>query len=84
MVLHELDGDVAVGQQLHVVEKLARRNGAGALFLHARRARRTQRKIKIGGRDGQAIAHGFEEKVRQDRDGRLALHHSGGGGEFLE
>ena len=55
MVLQQLDGDVAVGQQFDVVVELARRNGARAFALHLGRAGGAQAEIEIGGGDGQPV-----------------------------
>ncbi len=84
VILEQLDGDIAIGQQLHVVVQLARRNGAGAFLLHLGRARGAQAQVKIGGRDGQPVIGRFKKKVRQDGNGRLAFDHALGGSEFLE
>ena len=60
MVFQQLDRDVAVGQQFHVVVQLAGRNGAGAFALHLRRARRAEAQVEIGGRDGQPVIGRFK------------------------
>ena len=60
MVLQQLDGDIAVGQQLHVVIQLARWNGARAFPLHLGRARGPQAEIEISGGNGQPVVGGFK------------------------
>ena len=45
VIFQQFDGDIAFGQQSHVVIKLARRNRAGAFFLHLGRAGGTQAEV---------------------------------------
>ena len=84
MVVHELHGDVAIGQELDVVVEFARGDGAGAGLLDLRRATGAQRLVEVGGGDGERAVCGFEEKVREDGDGRLALDDGLRGGELAE
>ena len=86
MVVLELDGDVAVREQLDVVVELARGNGAGAGLLHLGAAGGLDGLVEVGGRDGEAAFRfvGFEQEVRQDGDGGLALDDGLGGGELAE
>ena len=60
MVLQQLDGDIAIGQQLYVVIQFAGGNGAGAFALDLGRARGPQAQIKIGGSNRQPVIGGFE------------------------
>ena len=60
MVLQQLDGDIAVGQQFDVVVQLAGGNGAGAFALHLGGARGAQAEIEIGGGDGQPVVRSLE------------------------
>ncbi len=56
MIFQQLDGDVGVGQQLHVVVQLAGGDGAGAFFLHFGDARGAQAQIQIGRGEGKLVA----------------------------
>ncbi len=87
VVVHQLDGDVALGEQLDVVVELARGDGAGAGLFDLGRAAGAQALVEIGGGDGEtagvAFARGgFKEEVREDGDGRLALDDALRGGEL--
>ena len=73
VVLHQLDGDVAVGQQLDVVVKFARGNGAGAGLFDLGGAGSADALVQIGSGDGDAVVFCLDEKVRQDGDCCLAL-----------
>ena len=83
VVLQQLDGDIAIGQQLDVVVKLARGNGACARLLHLHRGAGADRLVEIGRGDVQPVALGLDQKVRQNRNRGLALHHALRRGEFL-
>src|SRR6185369_4296996 len=84
VVLHGLDGDIAFGQQLHIVIQFARRNGAGDFFLHLGCARRTKAEIEVGCGDGKFVAGSFEEEIGKYGDGGLALDHALRGGELTQ
>ena len=58
--LQQLDADLAVAQQLHVIVELAGGHRAGTVFLHLRRARGPQAQVKIGGGDGKTVVGRFE------------------------
>ena len=75
VVVHQLDGDVAIGQQLDVVVELARGDGAGAGLLHLGRAAGADGLVEIGGGDGELVVRRLEEEVREDGDGGFALDH---------
>ena len=83
MVVKQLDGDVAIGQQLDVVVELAGGNGAGAGLLDLDGGAGADGLVEVGGGDVQPVAIGLDEKVGQNGNGGLALHHALRGGEFL-
>ena len=83
VILKQLDGDVAIGQQLDVVVELARGNGARAGLLHLHRGAGADGLVKVGRRNVQPVAVGLDQKIRQDGNRRLALHHALRRGEFL-
>jgi hypothetical protein len=83
VVVEQLDGDVAFGQQLDVVVELARGNGAGARLLHLGRGAGADGLVEVGGRDVEPVALGLDEKVRQNRNGGLALDHALRRGKLL-
>ena len=56
MVFEKLDIDVAVGQQADIIQQLARRNGARAFFLDARRACAANSQFQIGRRESDAVS----------------------------
>ena len=60
MIFQQFYGDIALGQQSHVVVKLARRNRTGAFFLHLGRAGGTQAEVQISGSNSQFVASGLE------------------------
>jgi len=76
VVVEQLDREVAIGQQLDVVIELACRDGAGTGRLDLDRRAGPDRLVQIGGRDRQQVVIGLDEKVRQNRDGGLALNHA--------
>ena len=84
MVIHQLDADVAFGQQLHVVIKLARGDRAGARLLDLRRAGGAHALVQIGRRDREPVLVSLDKKVRQDGNGGLALDHALRSGELAE
>jgi hypothetical protein len=89
VVVHQLDGDVALGEQLDVVVELAGGDGAGAGLFDLGRAAGAQALVEIGGGDGEAAGitlagGGFEEEVREDGNRRLALDDALRGGELPE
>ena len=43
-----------------------------------------QAQVKVRGRNAQLVARGFKQKIRQDRDRRLALHHALRGGKLSQ
>ena len=84
VVLKELDGDFAVGEELDVVVKLAGGNGAGAGLFDFDRSTGANGLVEIGGGDVQAVALGLDEKVGQNRDGGFALYDGLRCSEFLD
>jgi hypothetical protein len=78
----ELDGDVAVGEQLDVVVELAGGDGAGAGLFHLDGGAGADGLIEVGCGDLQPVAIGFNEEVGEDGNGGLALHHALSGGEL--
>ena len=84
MVVHQLDGDVAFGQQLDEIKQLARGDGAGAFFFDLGRAGGFERLVEIGGSDRELAVGGFEEEVRENWDGRFALDDGLSGCELAE
>src|SRR5262252_1606984 len=82
MVLQQLDGDVAIGQQLHIVVELSSRNGAGALALYLGGAGSTETQSQISSRDSEPIVPGLEQEVGEDRNRGFAFHDALGGSQF--
>ena len=60
VIFQQLDGDVGVGQQLHVVVKFARGDRAGAFFFYFGAARGAQAEIEVGRGERQAVPRGLE------------------------
>ncbi len=83
VIFKQLDGDVAVGQELDVVVELARGDGAGAGLFHLDGGAGADGLVEIGGGDVEAVALGLDEKVGENRDGGFALDHALRCGEFL-
>jgi hypothetical protein len=83
VVLKQLDRDVAFGQQLDVVVELARRNGAGAWLLDLGLGAGADCLVQIGRGNVQPVALGLDQKIRQNRNRGLALHHTLRRGELL-
>jgi hypothetical protein len=83
VVVKQLDGDVAVGQQLDVVVELARGDGAGAGLFDLDGGAGADGLVEVGGGDVEAVVFGFDEEVGEDRNGGLALDHALRGREFL-
>jgi hypothetical protein len=71
VVVHQLDGDVAIGQQLDVVVELARGDGAGAGLLDLGRATGAQRLVEVGGGDGERAVCASKRKF--ERMGMVVL-----------
>jgi hypothetical protein len=65
VVIQQLDGNISVGEQLDVVVELARGDGAGARLLDLGRGAGADGLVKIGCGNGQALAIGFNEDVRE-------------------
>src|SRR5208283_5773293 len=84
MVVHQLDRDVALGQQLDVVVELARGNGACAGLLDFGRATGAYALVEVGGGDGERVVCRLEEEVGEDGDGRLALDDRLSGGQLAQ
>ena len=89
VVVHELERDVAVAEELDVVVELAGGDGAGAGLLDLGGAGGAEGLVEVGGGDGEAagaelVDGGFEEEVREDGDGGLALDDGLRGGELAE
>ncbi len=88
VVVHELDGDVAFGQEADVVVELAGGDGAGAGLFDLGGAGGFEGLVEVGGGDGEAaagvVAGGLEEEVREDGDGGFALDDGLRGGELAE
>ena len=83
VIFKQLDRDIAVGQELDVVVKLARGNRAGAGLFYFDGGAGADGLVEIGRGDVEAVFVGFEEKVGQNRDRGLALDHALRGREFL-
>ena len=60
VILKQLDGDVAVGQELDVVVKLARGNGAGAGLFHLDGGAGADGLVEIGGGNVQPVFVGLD------------------------
>ena len=84
VILEQLDLDLAFGQQAHEFQKFLRRDGAGAFFFDLGFAGRADAQLKVGRRDGDAAALGFDQKIGKNRDCRLALHDTLRGAEFVQ
>jgi hypothetical protein len=76
VVVHQLDRDVAVAEQLDVVVELARGNRAGARLLHLGRARSLDALVEVRRGDRQPVVGRLDQKIRQDRNRGLALDHA--------
>jgi hypothetical protein len=83
VVVEQLDGDVALGEQLDVVVELAGGDGAGAGLFDLDGGAGADGLVEIGGGDVEPVAVGLDEKVGQNGNGGFALHHALRGGEFL-
>ncbi len=68
VVFKQLDGDVAVGQQLDVVVELARGNGAGARLFDLDGGAGADGLVEIGGGDVEPVAFSLEKKIGQNRE----------------
>ena len=84
VVLQQLDGDVAIAQQFHVVVEFARGDGTGAIFLDPGLTTGAQAQVQIRGGDSQLAVGGLKEKIGQNGDGRLAFDDALGRCEFLQ
>ena len=88
VVVEELEGDFAVGQELDVVVELARGDGAGAGLLDFGFGGGADGLVEVGGGDVDLAAFGavgyFNEKVGEDGDGGFALDDGLDGGELFE
>ena len=86
MIVHQLDRDIAVAQQLDVVIELARRDGAGARLFNFGLAGGLDALVEIGRGDGQlafvAIRRSLKQEVREDGDGRFTLDDGLGRGQL--
>lgn len=88
VVVEELDGDFAVGEELDVVVELAGGDGAGAGFLDLGFGGGAQGLVEVGGGDVDEATlgaiGGVNEEVGKDGDGGLALDDGLDGGELFE
>ena len=88
VVVEELEGDVAVLEELDVVVEFAGGDGAGAGLFDFDFAARADGVVEVGGGDGKLAAFGgfssLDEEVGEDGDGRFALDDALDGGEFFE
>ena len=75
VVVHQLDGDVAFGEELDVVEELAGGDGAGAGLFDLGGAGGADGLVEVGGGDGELVVGRFEEEVGEDGDGGFTLDH---------
>src|ERR1035441_2792528 len=76
VVIKQLDGDIAIGQQLDVIVKFACRDGAGTRLFYLDRGTGANGLIKVSRGNVQAVIFSFKEKIRQDRNGGFALDHA--------
>jgi len=83
VVVKELDGDVAVGEELDVVVKLAGGDGAGAGLFDFDLGAGADGLVEVSGGDVEAVPLGFDEEVGEDGDGGFALDDALRGGELL-
>src|SRR5215470_3858410 len=74
VVLKQLDGDFGVGQQLHVVVKLAGRNGTGAFLFDLGGTCGAETEIEVGGRERKLVSSSLEQVVGEDRDCSFAFY----------
>ncbi len=84
MVVHQLDGEVAFGQELDVVVELAGRDGASSGLLDLGRATGLEALVEVGRSDGELVVRGLEEEVGENRDGGLPLDDRLCGGQFAQ
>ena len=84
VVVEQLDGDVAIGQELDVVVELARGNGAGSGLLDLGGGAGADGLVEVGGGDVEPVALGLDEEVGENGNGGLALDDALRGGELLD
>src|ERR1019366_6509993 len=60
----------------HVVQQLARRDGARAFLSHARRAGAADAQFQVRGGQRQPVVGHFQKHVRKNRYGGFLLHHA--------
>ena len=73
MILKKFKFNFFVGQQAHELKQFLGRYGPAAFFFNFRFARSTDAQLEVGGGEGKFVADALEQKVRQNRDGRLAF-----------
>jgi hypothetical protein len=84
VVLEELDGHIAVGEEADVVVKLARWDGAGAGLFDFGGAGGADALIEIRSGDDDLVVVGLEQKIGEDRDGGFAFDDALRGGELTQ
>src|ERR1019366_10566285 len=76
MVLQELHVHVAIRQQAHVVQQLARRDRPRAFLLHPRRAGAADAQFQVRGGQRQPVVRRFQKHVRENWYGGFLLHYA--------
>src|ERR1017187_5916408 len=76
MVLQELDGQIHVRQQPHVVQQLAGRDGTRSLFLDLSRTRAADAQLQIGDSKRNPVVLNLQQHVGKDRNRGVLLDHT--------
>ncbi len=84
MIFEKLEADFALGQEPHELEKFFRGDGPGPFFFHFGFARGADGKLKVGGRQRDAISGGFAQDVAEDGNRGFPLDDSLRHAEFIE